>query len=64
MDLTGIVAAIVAINLITLLGSCVVAYRRSRREPELDVILTQRGPTEPSLPPLPSASRHLDRPSR
>jgi heme/copper-type cytochrome/quinol oxidase subunit 2 len=64
MDLTGLLLAIVAVNVMTLLGGCVVAYRRSRRERGHDVVLHERGPSEPSLPTLPSPSRHLDRPSR
>jgi hypothetical protein len=64
MDLTGIVVAIVAVNLITLLVGCVVALRRYHRERTDEFSLTSRGPVEPTVSTLPAASRHLDRPSR
>jgi hypothetical protein len=64
MDLTGIVVAIVAVNLITFLVGCVVAFRRYRRERADELSLASRGPAEPSVSTLPAASRHLDRPSR
>lgn len=64
MDLTGIVVAIVAVNLITLLVGCVVALRRDGREGADELSLTRPGPAEPGVSTLPVASRHLDRPSR
>ena len=61
MDLTLIVLGIVAANLITLLGGCVVAIRRSRRARPVDPTSVP-GPlaTPPNVGQGPAVKHHSD----
>ena len=63
MDLTLIVVlGIVAANVITFLGGCVIAMRRYRRERADDPANIAGRPATPSkVSPVPAVKRHSDR---